>query len=183
MKECNTLRTVWDKFINHNESGVRDSLLIRQEDILKTDACLMCYIHNLQYALLKCSQSILVSLVYRFVSRGFENVQITCLVSFAVQTILFLLSNSVVGNYISQKNNRMVYESCQHIRLNTRGFDISTYRLWYAMHMTMRGDYRLSLDVLNTMLSSIPPFALYCSQTYVLCVSSETKKMVCRCVL
>ena len=42
--------------------------------------------------------------------------------------------------------------------------------------MTMRADYRLSLDVLNTMLSSIPPFALYCSSLCDLRASNETKQ-------
>ena len=176
MKECNTLTTVWDKFVNHYESGICDSVLRGHRNIFKTDVCLMRYIFLLQNTLLKCSQSHLVSLVCRFVSQCFQNVQITCLLSFAVQMILFLLSNSVVGNYISQNGNKTVYRSCQYLRVITSGFDISTYRLWYAMHMTMRGDYRMSLDVLNTMLSSIPPFALYCSSSCDLRASNETKK-------
>ena len=174
IKECNTLSNVWNKFVNHSESGTRESVLRGQGNILKTDACLMHNILKSQYALLNISQSDLVSLVYRFVSQGFQNVQITCLLSFVVQMILFLLSNSVVGNYISQNVNRTVYRSCQYLRLNSRGFDISTYRLWYAMLMTIRSDYQLSLDVLNTMLSSMPPFALYCSSSYKLLVSNET---------
>ena len=161
IKECNTLTIVWDKYVNHNESGIRDSVLRRQGDILKTDACLIRYMSQLQYDLLNFSQSDLVRVVHRFVSRCFQKVQITCLLSFAVQITLFLLSKCVVGNHTSQNYNRTVYISCQYLRLNTRGFDISTYRLWYSMHMTMRGDYRLSLRVLNTVLSSIPPFALY----------------------
>ena len=176
MKECNTLSTVWDKFRNHNESGIRDSVLREEGNILKTDVCLMRHIAQLPHALLNISQPDLVSLVYRFVSRGFQNVQITCLLSFVVQMLLFLLNKSVVGNCMSQNNNRRIYRSCFYLRVNTRGIDISTYRLWYAMLMTMRGDYGLSLDVLNTMLSSIPPFALYCSTSCDLRVSNETKK-------
>ena len=173
MKECNTLSTVWDKFVNHYEFGIRDSVL-REGNILKTDVCLMRHIMLLQHALLKFSKSMLVSVVHQFDSQCFQNVQITCLLSFAVQTILFLLSNCVVGNNISQNGNRRMYRSCQYLRVNTRGFDISTYRLWYAMHMTMRCDYRLSLDVLNTILSSIPPFALY-SHAFDLHYSDDTK--------
>ena len=175
IKECNTLKPVWDKFVNHYGSAIRDSALSVQGNILKTDACLMRNILKLQQLLLKISQSDLVSLVYRFVSRGFQNVQITCLLSFVVQTILFLLSESVIGNCMSQHDNKRMYRACKYLRLNKRGIDISTYRLWYAMHMTMRGGYRLSLNVQNTMLSSIPPFALYCSTSGDLRVSNETK--------
>ena len=88
--------------------------------------------------LLNFNQSDLVSGFYRFVSLCFQNVQRTCLLSFAVQMILFLLSKNVVGNYISQNGNRRMYRSCHYLRVNTRGYDISTYRLWYAMFMTMR---------------------------------------------
>ena len=162
MKGCNTLTTVWDKFVNHNESGIRDSVLRREKlNILKTDVCMIRYMTHLQHTFSNLSQSDLVRVVHQFVSRSFQNVQITCLLSFVVQMILLLLSKSVVGHHTSQNYNRTVYRSWQYLRLNTRGFDISTYRLWYAMHMTMRCDYRLSLRVLNTVLSSIPPFALY----------------------
>ena len=162
MKECNTLTTVWDKFVNHNESGIRDSVLRRQKlNILKTDACMIRYMAHLQHTFSNFSQSDLVRVVHWFVSRCFQNVQITCLLSFVVQMILLLLSKSVVGHHTSQNYNRTVYRSWQYLRLNTSGFDISTYRLWYAILMTMRSDYRLSLRVLNTILSSIPPFALH----------------------
>ena len=174
IKECNTLKPVWYKFVDHYEFGIPDPALRGKRNILKSDVCLMRNLLKLQHLLLNISQSDLVSLVYRFVSRGFQNVQITCLLMFVVQRILFLLSNSVVRNYLSQNVNRTVYRSCQYLRLNSRGFDISTYRLWYAMLMTMRGDYQLSLDVLNTMLSSIPPFALYCRSSYEHLVSNET---------
>ena len=175
LKECNTLTTVWDKFVNHTESGIRYSALRGRGNILNSDVCLMDKICHVQYRLLNLSQSDLVRVVYRFVSRCFQNVQLTCLLSLAVQMILFLLNKSVVGNCMSQNDNRMMYRSCQYLRLNTRGFDISTFRLWYALLMTMRGDYRLSLDVINTILSSIPPFALYYSTFNNLRISNETK--------
>ena len=175
MKECSTLKTVWDKFISHNESGIRDSLLRRQGDILRTDACLMRYIVQLYHLLVACSQSELVPVVYLIFSRCFQNDQITCLVSFVVQIIMFLLTKNVVGNYMSQNDNIRMYRSCQYLRVNKRGFDISTYRLWYAMLMALRGDYRLSLDTLNTILSSIPPFVLYYSPSPELRVSNGMK--------
>ena len=57
MKECNTLKPVWDKFVNHNLSWIRDSALRWEGNILKTDVCLMRHIVLLQRALLKLSQS------------------------------------------------------------------------------------------------------------------------------
>ena len=177
MKDCNTLKAVWDKFVNHYEFGIRDYALRGEGNMLKTDVCLMRHICLLQYILLNLSQSDLVKVVYRFISRCLKNVQTTCLLLFAERIILLLLSNSVVnGKYISQNGNRRMYRACYYLRVNTRGIDISTYRLWCAVHMTMRGDYRLSLDVLNTMLSSIPPFALYCGPSCDLRASNETKK-------
>ena len=134
----------------------------------------------MQYHIVKNCQSDLLKRIYQSVPRC---LQLSSLVSFAVHLILFLLSNKVAGSFQGNMSNKQFYRHCRYLKLNIHGFDLSTSRLWYAMLMTMRGDYPLSLQVLNNVLSSIPPFALYCSPINLPHVSNETKKMVCRCIL
>ena len=172
MKKCSTLTTVWDEFVN-TESGIRESVPRRNWSLLKNDVHLMHNIIILQYVIVTTCRSDLLKLIYQFVRRC---VQMPCLVSFAVHLILFRLSNKVVGNCQRNHGNKKFYRSCRYLISNMHGFDLSTYRLWYAMLMTMRGNYSLSLRVLNNLLSSIPPFALYSSLGYNLCVSNETTK-------
>ena len=178
IKHCYTLKPVWNQFVNNTDSRIsHDPFLRRQRNLLKTDKCLIRSIITLQQNMLENRKSDLVSFLYQLVSGCFQNVQTNGLVKFAIQIILFRLSTKVVGNsyYRASVGNKTFYRSCRYLHLNTRGFDISTNRLWYAMIMTLRSDYSLSLRVTNNVLSSIPPFALYCSFDLG-CVSNETKK-------
>ena len=173
MKECSTLKPVWEKFV-YTDSGGDDSPLRRQENLLKSDVCLMSKFGQLQTVILSTDQSDLISVLNRFVSKYFQNSQITCLISFVVNLILFRLSNGVVCNNMPYNGNRTMYISYQ-LRLNTVGIDISTCRLWYAMIMTMKSEFHSSLCVLNYVLSSISPFPLYDSYSNIRNVSNETK--------
>ena len=152
MKECNTLKAVWDEFAN-TESGIGESVPRRNGILLKNDVHLMQTIVMMQYHIVKNCQSDLLKLIYQYVPRC---LQISSLVSFAVHLILFLLSNKVVGSFQGNMSNKQFYRHCRYLKLNIHGFDLSTSRLWYAMLMTMRGDYPLSLRGLNKVLSSIP---------------------------
>ena len=173
MKECNTLIIIWDQFVN-TESDIGNCVLKQKRNLLKYDAYLLDTIRSILSDISSINKPDLISTIDQFVSRIFQNVQTTSIMSFVVQITLFLLSNKVVGNYRANIGNKTLYRPCRYLTLNTYGFDISTNRLWYAMIMTMRGDYSSSLRVLDNVLSSIPPYALYCSID-VGCVSNETK--------
>ena len=176
IKECNTLKPIWDEFVNITDPMIsHEPALRRQRNLLQTDACLISKIVTLQQEMCENGKSDLVSLLHQLVSRCFQNVQTNGLLKFAIQIILFGLSTKVVGNsyYRVSVGNKTFYKPCRYLHLNVFGFDISTNRLWYAMIMTMRGDNILSLRVLDNVLSSIPPIALYCSNPG--CVRNETK--------
>ena len=44
---------------------------------------------------------------------------------------------------------------------NRMSFDISTCKLWYALVLLNRGHYQFCLRIVDEMLSSVPPYALY----------------------
>ena len=180
MKECNTLKAVWGQFVNYADSCIsHEPALRRQRNLMKTNEIFMDNIVTVQNVILNIGNSHLLSLIYHFVSQSFKNIQATSLVTFAVQIVLFRLSNNVVGNsyYRAIIGNKTFYRPCRYLHLNKCGFDISTNRLWYAMLMTMRGDYSLSFDAIRNVLSSIPPFALYCSPCDLRHVNNETKNL------
>ena len=84
------------------------------------------------------------------------------LVLFVVRVILLRVTIPVVANgVLGNKGNKILYRPCRYMQSNIVGIDISTSRLWYAMILTTRGDYRLSLHILNTVLLSISPCTLY----------------------
>ena len=141
MKKCNTLKPIWEQYVNYTYSNIsNDSLLRRQGNLFKTDACLMSTIYFLPQSILENGKSDLISILYQLLSRCFQNVQINGLVKFAIQIILHRLSNKAVGIYRVSIGNKTFYRPCRYLHLNICGFDISTNRLWCAMLMTMRGN-------------------------------------------
>ena len=57
--------------------------------------------------------------------------------------------------------NRTVYQLQQTARNQFCSFDISTSKLWCAISLYMKGDCSSTLDMINQVLSSIPPFAVH----------------------
>ena len=99
----------------------------------------------------------------------------THLMSFV--TRVFLTYASITYTYIALHNvgNKTLYGTRRFLQTNVLGIDIFTCRLWYAMIMTKCGDYRLSLYIINKVLSNISPFALYFTGINLCYVSDETK--------
>ena len=68
------------------------------------------------------------------------------------------------------KGNRFVYIMQQISHVNAP-FDVSTRQLWYAIMVLRTLDFNSTLSIVNQLLSSIPPYALYTKPT----ASPETK--------
>ena len=145
LRECDTLKTVWNQFVDNN-CNVSESVQRRNANLIKTDQSLKNRIDSLQDRISRIDRSYLISVIYQ-VSRCCQKGSTTSLIPFVVQIILLRLYKHVVSNYFINKGNKTTYESCKYIRSNTDGIDISTKQIWYAMLLTTRGDYSLSLRV------------------------------------
>ena len=80
---------------------------------------------------------------------------------------------------IKQNNapgNKGVYQLCEPAKTDTYALDISTYNLWCAMLLYMKGSLLSTLDYVNNVLSSIPPFAMYMSDTKIR-TGNESKQL------
>ena len=61
----------------------------------------------------------------------------------------------------SYPSNRYVHYHMTLLSRNVYGTDIATSKLWLATFLLKQGDYNRSLQNVNEVLSSIPPYALY----------------------
>ena len=60
----------------------------------------------------------------------------------------------------SSSRNKCVYRLKQIAQSEMCTFDISTCKLWCAILLYIAGDYQSTLDIINQVLSSIPPYAM-----------------------
>ena len=100
----------------------------------------------------------------------------TQLASFAMR--IFLHNSSILITYIPLQSagNKTIYISRRFLQSNVSGIDITTCRLWYAMLMTKYDDHRLSMRIINKVLSKISPFTLYYTGNGLFNISVETKE-------
>ena len=162
MRECNTLRKVWSKFITTEVNINRVTRMMKKTNIVPTDKCLMYHANDL----------------YEFYSGAIDPSRVTCVLTHLTTRILagryttslaplffryhMLMSNiphGVPGNPDAYKLGRLAHSDAS--------FDISTCKLWYAMVLLMRTDYAACLITVNDLLSRIPPFALYMSLGFI----------------
>ena len=60
-----------------------------------------------------------------------------------------------------KQGNNSKYQQLRDLSNNTFGNDISSNRLWCATFLHQAGDFSIALALVNDVLSSIPPYALY----------------------
>ena len=81
----------------------------------------------------------------------------TCLKNLVVSQ---LCVQKHISSLIDLQNNKDLY-ILQRIVQDHISFDLTTSKLWYAMVLLRSCDYTATLNIVNQMLSSIRPFALY----------------------
>ena len=86
----------------------------------------------------------------------------TSCVDFAINYLCSLNTTYKCYNCI-QQGNKSVYCYMNRLEKNVYGSDISLSKLWLATFLLQQGDYYGSLQKVNDVLSSIPPYAQYYS--------------------
>ena len=86
----------------------------------------------------------------------------TSLTLFAIRHLCFLIVMRKLS-YSSYLCNRYIHYYMAYLNKNVYGTDIATSKIWIAAFLLQQGDYCSSLQNVNDMLSSIPPYALYFS--------------------
>ena len=174
IKKCKSLKNVWAQLLSH-DAGINVFSHTLKRNFLQNDECIMNAIDLLHNALLKWIKDdlyILFEKINQITSRNYH----TPLLSFVIGLSLTETSILLVCFPSQSRGNTIVYRSHRFLKSNVSGIDISTCKLRYAMLMTKHGDYRSSLRIVKSVLSSISQFALYFTGGSLSCNSEETKR-------
>ena len=183
IKDCKTLNKVWIEYLNR-ETDTADVAITVKKNLLRNDLCMMDAIDDLQYEVLKLPRlnhnfrglfTFTRQFIYHF--RMHHTVYKTYLPLFVMRILLHHASISIIYLPLQRVGNKTLYGPRRFLQSNVSEIDISTNRLWYAMIMTQCGDYRLSLRIINKVLSSISPVALYYTGFNLRNISDDTKEL------
>ena len=164
-KECKTLSNVWSHLIQFEGSMNAIKMKTAKINVLRNDECMMYAImnHGFQIAISIHVLGIRQSTVPEIIEKILTRLQTMDTSSISVRHMCYLLHIKFRPNRCS--GNRDLYKM-HKIAHNKIQFDISTIKLWYAMILAKKGDYSSCLRIVNAVLSSIPPFALYMYNGY-----------------
>ena len=160
-KECRTLRYIWSEFLAQVAES-RNNLIykLKREHLLKNDECMAAMVSKLS---LSNSQR------HRNIGQTACNVPfnnehlIREISAISCKTHLknIILTNYIYEMHIHNPGNKDIYKLCRTALNDTYSCDISSFKLWCAILLYMKGFILPALDIVNQVLSSIPPYVMY----------------------
>ena len=161
--QCNSLVGICSRFfeIRDRRHCAERTTNIRKRRLLSNDEITMNFISTKMLDLIyrKLSTYEYFAALVRLYAEG--NVE-TSLSVFFIRYLGLLIATRKLYNSFHQCNKNVHYLMTLLSR-NVYGTDIATSKLWLATFLLQRGDYDGSLQNVNDVLSSIPPYALYYS--------------------
>ena len=159
LKECTTVQNVWSEFSHVCEQRNIISEKKRQ-NLLQNDEHMLEKMNQLNHFVVMLNLSSNLTKVISQVLALFCKTPLQTLVlnQCYLEMHLSLLKQACV------EGNDSVYQLCRTAENDMYSSDISTCKLWCAILLFKRGEYLSTLNIINQMLSSIPPFAMYNNQ-------------------
>ena len=173
IERCQTLRPIWVEFstrINVQSPAIEIHYLPTQNFIKSSANAIEDKFEKsrlLLNILTDCPQKIIVNIL-----KACTNTSNSSLKSFTLER--FRLKYNVPRNTGWPESNKHIYRICRHF--DASRIDIMTSKLWRAIMFLLKTDYNTALFIVNKLLSSIPPYALYYSSHGV--VSSDETKVL-----
>ena len=174
LRECNTLRKVWSKFITTDGNINHVTRMMTKTNIVQNDQCLMhnanfCYCLYSQFIRPSSDPSLVTRVITNFTTGILDGRYTTSLAPLVLRyhVLMSNIPHGVPGNRDAYKLGRLAQSDAVSI-------DISTCKLWYAMFLLMRTEYAACLRTVNDLLSRIPPFALFMSRGFLLSSREST---------
>ena len=166
LKDCGYLQEIWSLFLKAIAMGneVIESCIIDRNilNLFCNDRCMRQQFKSLDFY---------YSLVLSWYPLSFMKV-FSQILSLFCKTPLhdlvlkrFLLDMHIASAIHTCSENRCVYQLKRIAGNEMCSFDISTGKLWCAILLYMAGDYLATLDIVNQVLSSIPPFSLFSDES------------------
>ena len=159
LKECRTLHNIWSEFLQACQDSINVLPNLKRGNLLRNDECAMSIIHSLGIVQIFST----VPLVRNTDTMNKSLTWLSC--KTPIKTIM--LRKNLLEKHInsvkctSALGNKGVYQLCRTAYNDTYSFDISTCKLWCAILLYMKRFIPATLDIINKVLSSIPPFAMY----------------------
>ena len=164
---CSSLSDVWLKFLRGRDRNQIETYELRRSQILDNE-----------YAMIKAYDHYrkVVQLIKRSLfDLSFSLVKLENLIIHDVTNTYFLLmcfrslcsAINVSKLWYSHKGNKSLYTNLRALDKNVFGVDIASDQLWLATLQFQYKDYLATLKTVNNVLSSMPPFALYCSGLHI----------------
>ena len=194
LRECNAMRSVWSKFLLSNENQMKIINDLKKYNLLLNDALMLTKLHYLteslrddySYFLKKLFDTIfphiefassaspsMRQLMQPLTTNQIRNriLNLPCKTCLKCLFLKYLCLKTEIESIISvHQGNKMLYMLQKNNQINA-SFDVSTRQLWHAIIVLKTLDYNATLNIVNRLLSIIPPCALY------LPISGETISM------
>ena len=179
MEHCRSVAGVWTNFkggrnnIESEVSKIQARHTIDNEEALVLVLCrLMILIDSIkQTPIFQVDK--LIPVVFDLL-RAYLNV--STLTFLVLRELCFLATKNQAQCFTQENKSR--YRQLRNLRKNVFGNDISSNRLWCALFLHQTENYSMALKLINKVLSSIPPYVLFCSGHKV--KTNDSSKMLYR---
>ena len=188
--QCKSLSGVFLKFRQVSERG--QSEMCNEKNIsnriLDNDETLMSILtlNVLETLFSSAENASYEDLLFAVEICAYEGHYSTCMAIVVIRRLCLMLSISGLAS----EGNKSMYYYMNMLDKNVHGTDIASSRLWLATFLLHQGDHRRSLQIINDIFSSIPPYALYysvdirtndrCKQLYVHTFCTRNTHVICR---
>ena len=158
LKECRTLRNVWSELFEWRQNKNYIISENKRENLLRIDKCVITSNRLLTFIIvaLNLERFNISNVIGQVLALSCK----TPLRTIVLKRCLFEIHLASL-THTCVTGNKDVYQLCRTAKNDTCSFDISTCKLWCAILLLKRGEFLSALNIINQMLSSIPPFAMY----------------------
>ena len=159
LKECKTLQNIWSEFLQVQEN--RNVVCnLQRRNMLMNDKCMQFAIWILSYFSIARPSNIDIQspIISKLLSTVFCKTHLKTMV---LRSYLFHKHLRPILINSCGPGNKGSYQLFQAAKNDTFSCDILTCKLWCAIFLYMKGNYLSTLNIVNQVLSNIPPYAMY----------------------
>ena len=161
--QCTSLAGVWTKFQGSRDNIDSEMLTIKARHTIENEEALMVALYRqmaFKDVVVQTPIFQLDNLILAIFDQLRTELDMSPLVSLVLRGLCFLTTKNQAQRFAQENKSR--YHQLKDLRENAFGNDISSNRLWCALILQQTENYSMALKVVNNVLSSIPPYALYC---------------------
>ena len=158
-KECATLCDAWSDFVAYHKNKYVVENNIKRQYILDQDKCMVKMLIRVSAVTMAISNQSIENETH--LSRVLDLPCDTHLLPVVIKCFLF--HKYFTYQFLRCSENKVIYRLHRNVKNAAISLDISTIKLRYAMVLLIKRDYISTLTLVNRVLSSIPPYAMYIS--------------------